>query len=223
MRVAVLIPVLDEEEALPRVLADLPRGLRVLACDNGSTDRSVAVAEAHGAEIVRWPQRGYGGAVLHGIRALATDPPDVVVVLDGDHSFYADDLPRLIGPIERGEADMVLGERLSLAEPGALTPQQVVGNRLANFLIWLDSGHRYLDQGPFRAIRYDRLVELGMSDLTWGWNVEMQMKALQHGLRVLEVPVRCRARIGRSKISGTVGGVLRAGAKITYACWKYRR
>ncbi len=222
MRVAVLIPVLNEEEALPLVLAALPRDVHVVVCDNGSTDRSPELAAGLGATVVSWPRRGYGGAVLAGIRALAEHPPDVVVVLDGDHSFDAADLPSLLGPIERGEADFVLGERLSLAEAGALTPQQRVGNRLANALIRANTGHAYRDQGPFRAIRYDRLLALGMSDLTWGWNVEMQMKAVHHGLRILEVPVRCRPRVGTSKISGTLSGVVRAGAKITYACWRYR-
>lgn len=222
MRVAVLIPVLNEEAALPQVLAGIPADCRVVVCDNGSTDRSPALAAEMGARVVHWPQRGYGGAVLAGIRSLAAQPPDVVVVLDGDHSFDLADLPALLGPIERGEADFVLGERVSLAEPGALTPQQRIGNRLANALIRANTGHAYRDQGPFRAIRYDRLLALGMSDLTWGWNVEMQMKAVHHGLRILEVPVRCRPRVGTSKISGTLVGVLRAGAKITYACWRYR-
>lgn len=222
MRTAILIPVLNEEAALPFVLSAIPRQHRVVVCDNGSTDRSVDLAIESGAEVVSWPTRGYGGAVLTGIQHLAANPPDCVVVLDGDHSFYLEDLPNLLRPIERDEADFVLGERLTLAERGALLPQQEFGNRLATGLMRLQTGHRYADMGPFRAIRYHSLLRLQMSDLTWGWNVEMQMRAVQHGLRILEVPVRCRPRIGTSKISGSVKGVARAGAKILWACWKYR-
>ena len=223
MRTAILIPCLNEQEALPRVLAEIPRGMRVVLCDNGSTDSSPEIARAAGAEVVRWERRGYGGAVLAGLRHLAADPPDCVVVLDGDHSFDLADLPALIDPIARGEAEFVLGERISLGEAGALTPQQVWGNRLACRLIRLRTGQRYLDMGPFRAIRYRSLVGLDMRDLTWGWNVEMQMKAARKGLRIREVHVRCRPRIGISKISGTLSGVVRAGGKIVWACWKYGR
>jgi glycosyltransferase involved in cell wall biosynthesis len=223
MRVAFLIPCLNEEEALPLVLAEIPSGMRVVLCDNGSTDRSAALAREAGADVVAWPSRGYGGAVLAGLKHLSTDPPQIVVVLDADHSFDLGDLPALLGPIERGEADFVLGERLTRGGPNALTPQQVWGNRLACRLMQLQTGHRYLDMGPFRAIRYESLVSLNMADLTWGWNVEMQMKAVRAGLRVLEVPVACRQRVGVSKISGTLSGVVRAGAKIVYACWKYRK
>lgn len=222
MITAILIPVLNEEKALPHVLSAIPKAHRVVVCDNGSTDESAAIARSTGADVVHWPQRGYGGAVLAGIQHLAGDPPDCVVVLDGDHSFDLGDLPALLGPIERDEADFVLGERISLGESGALLPQQAWGNRLATALMHLQTGFSYRDMGPFRAIRYRSLLELGMSDLTWGWNVEMQMRAVQKGLRIREVPVRCRPRIGVSKISGTVRGVVRAGAKITWACWKYR-
>lgn len=222
MRTAVLIPVLNEEQALPFVLSAIPREHRVVVCDNGSEDRSVDLALESGAEVVRWPTRGYGGAVLAGIQYLAANPPDCVVVLDGDHSFFLEDLPSLLRPIERNEADFVLGERITLAEQGALLPQQAFGNRLATRLMRLQTGHRYADMGPFRAIRYQSLLRLDMSDLTWGWNVEMQMRAVQRGLRIMEVPVRCRPRIGTSKISGTVSGVVRAGGKIVWACWKYR-
>jgi len=222
VRVAVLIPVLNEELALPRVLAELPAGLRVVVCDNGSTDASAALARAAGAEVVPWPKRGYGGAVQAGLRHLRADPPDAVVIMDGDHSADPDDLPALLGPIERGEADMVLGDRTERAARGSMPPQQVWGNVLATALIRLQTGHRYRDMGPFRAIRWGALERLDMEDPTWGWNVEMQLKALRHGVRVLEVPVRYRTRIGTSKISGTVSGVARAGAKILWACWRYR-
>ncbi len=222
MRVAVLIPVLDEELALPCVLASMPAGLRIVVCDNGSRDRSVAIARAAGAEVVTCSQRGYGGAVLAGVRHLAADPPDVVVVWDGDQSIDPDDLPALLAPIERGDADLVLGDRTRLAEPGALPPQQRWGNRWATMLLRLSTGLAFRDMGPFRAMRYDALTSLRMCDPTWGWNVEMHLKALGAGLRVVEVPVHCRVRVGQSKISGTLRGTLRAGARITWAFWRYR-
>ncbi|MSQ01104.1 MAG: glycosyltransferase family 2 protein [Myxococcales bacterium] len=222
VRVAVLIPVLDEELALPGVLAHMPPGVRVVVCDNGSRDTSAAIARAAGAEVVTWSPRGYGGAVLAGIRHLASDPPDVIVVWDGDQSVDPADLPTLLAPIERGEADLVLGDRTRLAERGALPPQQRWGNQWASMLLRLSTGHASRDMGPFRAIRYDALVSLAMGDPTWGWNVEMHLKALGAGLRVVEVPVHCRVRVGQSKISGTVRGTVRAGARITWAFWRYR-
>jgi len=223
MRVAILLPCRDEARALPAVLAGLrPGPHRVVLCDNGSIDGSAEIARSLGAEVAVEPARGYGGAVLAGIALLRADPPDVVVVMDADHSNYAEDLPALTGPIARDEADMVLGERLTLGDPAGLTAPQRVGNRLATATIRLQTGHRYVDMGPFRAIRWASLDALQMEDQTWGWNVEMQIKAVKLGLRVVEVPVRNRPRIGQSKISGTLSGVARAGAKIVYACWKYR-
>lgn len=221
MRVAFLLPCLDEAAALPLVLAELPAGARVVVCDNGSTDGSPALAAAAGATVVHEPARGYGGALLAGIAALRADPPEVVVILDADHSVYLDDLPALLAPLVAGEADLVVGDRTARAEPGSLTPPQRFGNALATRLIRWTTGHTWRDMGPFRAIRWDALERLEMEDRTWGWNVEMQMKAVQRGLRVREVPVGYRARVGQSKISGTVKGVARAGAKILYACWKY--
>lgn len=221
MRVAVLIPVLDEAEALPRVLDELPPGLRVIVCDNGSTDGSPDVARAHGAEVVSEPARGYGAAVQAGIARLKADPPHVVVILDGDHSCYAEDLEALLAPLRENRADLVIGERLTRGEPDSLTPPQRAGNVVATRLIALRTGHRYRDMGPFRAIRWGALLDLGLEDRTWGWNVEMQLKAALLGLRVLEVPVGYRPRIGTSKISGTVRGVARAGARILWACWHY--
>lgn len=227
MRVAVLMPCLDEADALPAVIADLKHdpSLRLIVIDNGSTDQSVAIARALGCEVLVEPLRGYGGAVLRGMSHLAAlsadDQPDIVVVLDADHSSFASDLPALTGPIVRDEADFVLGERLTRGDAAALTPPQRFGNLLATQLIYRSTRHRYQDMGPFRAIRWSSLQALQMEDRTWGWNVEMQLKAIKYGLRVLEVPVGNRPRIGQSKISGTVQGVVRAGAKILYACWRY--
>lgn len=222
-RVVVVIPALNEERSLPLVLAELPPVGAVVVADNGSTDRTAEVARAAGARVVSAPRRGYGTACLAGIAAARALDPEVLVILDGDHSDYPEELPALVDPILDDRADLVLGDRTRWAEPGALTPQQVWGNRLATALIARRCGHRYRDMGPFRAIRFSSLLALEMEDPTWGWNVEMQMKAVQQGLRVVELPVRYRPRIGHSKISGTVPGVLRAGAKILWAVHRYDR
>jgi len=229
MRVAVIIPALDEEASLPLVLRDLsavPRdGFtldRVVVVDNGSRDRTADLARDGGATVVAEPRRGYGSACLKGFAALAPDPPDVVVILDADYSDRPRELPRLLAPILADRADLVMGERVTRAERGSLLPQQRWGNALATHLIARVGGHRYADMGPFRAIRWTSLETLEMEDPTWGWNVEMQLKALQRGLRVLEVPVSYRPRVGRSKISGTVRGTVKAGTRILWAVWHYR-
>ena len=228
MNTAVVIPALNEEGPLPLVLQDLTPLLvsgalqRVIVVDNGSTDNTSQVAQAGGAQVVSQPQRGYGSACLAGFAHLALDPPDVVVILDADHSDYVEDLALLLEPIQSGQADMVLGERTTLAERGALLPNQVFGNKLATALIRVHTGHKYADMGPFRAIRWTSLMALEMEDPAFGWNVEMQMKAIQRGLRVREVAVRYRTRVGTSKISGTVKGTVTAGMGILRATWRYR-
>lgn len=196
---------------------------RVVVCDNGSTDRSLAAAAGRErVEVVHEGRRGYGSACLAGLAHLRrTGPPEVVVFLDGDFSDHPDELPSLLAPIERGEADLVLGSRrLGQAEPGALLPQARFGNTLATFLIRLLTGHRYTDLGPFRALRWEALERLDMRDRDYGWTCEMQMKAIGAGLRVVEVPVSYRRRVGVSKIAGTFTGTVRAGAKILM--WVFR-
>ena len=228
MNIAVVIPALNEEGPLPLVLQDLAPLLasgalqRVIVVDNGSTDDTAQLAREGGAELVPQPKRGYGSACLAGFAHLAQDPPDVVVILDADHSDYVDDLTLLVEPISRGQADMVLGERTTLAERGALLPNQVFGNKLATALIRLHTGHKYRDMGPFRAIRWSSLMAMEMEDPAFGWNVEMQMKAIQRGLVVREIPVRYRPRVGTSKISGTLTGTVKAGLGILRATWRYR-
>ncbi len=229
MRVAVIIPALDEEASLPLVLGDLfavPQAgftlTEVVVADNGSRDQTAQRAREGGATVVHQPRRGYGSACLAGLAHLREAPPDIVVILDADYSDHPEELPRLLGPVLADEADLVMGERVSRAEPGALLPQQRWGNALATLLIAKVGGHRYSDMGPFRAVRWTALERLAMEDPTWGWNVEMQLKALQRGLRVLEVPVTYRPRVGRSKISGTVRGTVKAGSRILWAVWHYR-
>ncbi|MGQ0721206.1 MAG: glycosyltransferase family 2 protein [Candidatus Eiseniibacteriota bacterium] len=214
-RISVVIPALNEEASLPLVLAAIPPGIvsEIVVADNGSTDGTARVAREHGARVVHAPVRGDGSACLAGIAAL--DAPDVVAFLDADFSDHPEELPRVLSPILEGRADLVIGSRmLGLREPGAMLPQALLGNRLATFLIRLFWGVRFTDLGPFRAIRADALRDLAMADRDFGWTVEMQVRAARRGLRCVEVPVSYRRRVGRSKITGTIRGTLRASHKI---------
>jgi rSAM/selenodomain-associated transferase 1 len=216
LRVGVVIPAWNEERAIGSVLRAIPPWVtEVVVADNGSTDRTAAVARAHGATVVSQPERGYGAACLAGIGAL--NRPDIVVFLDADFSDDPEEMNRLVEPIARDEADFVIGSRvLGEPQPGALSPQQRFGNALACGLIRLLHGARFTDLGPFRAIGFDALQRLEMDDRNFGWTVQMQVRAARRGLRTMEVPVRYRPRVGVSKISGTVRGVVLAGAKILH-------
>jgi len=221
-RISVIIPAFNEEASIGLVLDALPRDRlhEVIVVDNGSTDQTAQVAGSHGARVVSERRRGYGRACLSGIAAL--DRPDIVVFLDGDFSDYPEEIDLLLAPILSGEKDFVLGSRMILRKSRrALLPQARYGNRLAVFLIRLFFGHAYTDLGPFRAIRGESLRALGMQDTNFGWTVEMQIKALRQGLRIAEIPVRYRERVGVSKITGTVSGTFKAGGKIIYTIFKY--
>lgn len=213
-RIGVVIPARDEEDAIGQVVAAIPAWVdAIIVADNGSTDQTARVAAAAGARVITEPEPGYGAACLAGIGALPT--VDIVVFVDGDNSDYPEDMAGLVDPIVADRADLVIGSRfLGKAQPGALTPQQRYGNGLATALIRMIWGARYTDLGPFRAIRREALDRLAMADRTYGWTVEMQVKAAEQRLRHIEVPVRYRRRIGVSKISGTVKGTVFAGSKI---------
>lgn len=221
-KVSVIIPAFNEESSIGLVLNDLPKDSlhEIIVVDNGSTDDTANVASESGARVVEENQKGYGSACLRGIAELTQ--PDIVVFLDGDFSDYPEEITKLIQPILDGEKDFVVGSRMILPESrSALLPQARYGNWLAVFLIRIFFKHRYTDLGPFRAIRNDSLNSIGMQDQNFGWTVEMQIKAVQNGLRICEIPVRYRERVGVSKITGTVSGTLKAGTKIIYTIFKY--
>lgn len=222
MKVSVIIPVLNEEASIANVLQAIPGDLanEIIVVDNGSTDRTAEIASSLGARVLSETRRGYGHACLKGI--AGADSPDIVVFLDGDYSDYPEEMVSLVDPIREGAADLVIGSRTTGRQEKDAHPAHArFGNWLAGTLIHFFHGFRYTDLGPFRAIRYSALQELGMVDRTFGWTVEMQIKAIRKGLRVREVPVSYRKRIGKSKISGTLVGSLKAGTKIIWTILKY--
>ena len=220
MKISVIIPVLNEEGAIASVINDIPKTLvqEIIVVDNGCTDRTVEIAKEHGARIVTELRRGYGSACLAGIAAVQS--PDVVVFLDGDYSDDPTEMTALVQPIRDGQAEFVIGTRRP-SEKGALLPQARFGNKLATYLMRIFFGAKYTDLGPFRAIRYDKLKALNMQDKNFGWTIEMQLKAVKMGMKVCEVPVSYRKRIGTSKISGTFIGSIRAGSKILTSLFRY--
>ena len=220
MNVSVIIPVLNEEDAISSVINDIPKTLiqEIIVVDNGCTDRTVQIAREYGARIVSEPRRGYGSACLAGIAAVQS--PDVIVFLDGDYSDDPTEMHALVQPIRDGQAEFVIGTRRPI-EKGALLPQARFGNKLATNLMRIFFGAKYTDLGPFRAIRYDKLKALNMQDQNFGWTIEMQLKAVKMGMKVCEVPVSYRKRIGTSKISGTFVGSIRAGTKILTSLFRY--
>lgn len=219
--VVVIIPAVDEEEAIGRVVRDVPAfASEVIVVDNGSRDATAAVARAAGARVVVEPRRGYGQACLAGIRAAGA--ADVLAFLDGDYSDYPEQLAEVVAPLLSGEADLVIGSRRrGRRAKGAHPWHAVMGTRLCVALMNLLIGTAATDLGPFRAITAAALRRLDMRDRSFGWTVEMQVKARRRGLRVREVPVDYRPRLGRSKISGTLAGSLRAGTRILGTIARY--
>lgn len=226
-RISVIIPAYNEEKSIAHVISDIPADLvqEVIVVNNNSSDNTPEVARAAGATVLHESRPGYGNACLKGIAYLAARPadeqPDIIVFLDGDYSDYPGELPQVVQPILEGKADLVIGSRvLGKREAGALMPQQIFGNWLATTLLrWL-YGVRYTDLGPFRAIRFSTLQQLGMRDRNYGWTVEMQARAARQKIRYAEVPVNYRRRIGVSKVSGTVKGSVLAGYKIILTIFK---
>jgi len=221
--VVAIIPARNEEGAIGKVVAALPRDLvrRVIVVDNGSTDRTADVARAAGATVVPLTQPGYGRACATGVAAAGD--AEIILFLDGDYSDFPEEAPLLLAPILANEADLVIGSRLrGRREPGALPPHQLFGNWLVSGLMRLLYGVQVTDLGPFRAIRAELLASLAMEQMTYGWPSEMMVKSARRGARIAEVPVSYRKRIGRSKISGTVRGTILAtyyifGVTLRYA------
>ncbi len=221
----VIIPVYNEADSIAYVIRDIPKDLvrHIIVCNNNSTDDTPDIARRSGAIVVDAPARGYGNACLKGIAYIAGQniKPDIVVFLDGDYSDYPGQLPEVVAPIILENFDMVIGSRaLGKMEQGSMMPQQIFGNWLATRLIKIFFGYTFTDLGPFRAIRYDRLLELQMTDKTYGWTVEMQVKAAKKGFRCKEVAVDYKKRIGESKVSGTIKGTILAGYKILWTIFK---
>jgi glycosyltransferase involved in cell wall biosynthesis len=221
----VIIPALNEEEAIGKVIEDIPADIvaEIIVVDNGSLDDTIKVAEVAGATVLTEPLRGYGAACLKGIdyvKELAADT-EIIVFLDADYSDYPEEMKAVIEPILTENVDMVIGSRaLGEREKGSLTPVQAFGNWLSTKLLGLIYNARFTDLGPFRAIKFDKLLALDMQDKNYGWTVEMQVKAAKQQLKFTEVPVKYRNRIGKSKVSGTVKGSILAGHKILYTIFK---
>ena len=214
MRVVVIIPAYNEESAIAKVVGDIPGDVadEIVVVDNASDDATAHVARAAGATVLEESSRGYGFACLRGIEHARRRQAETVVFLDGDYSDFPEQMRRLVAPIRNGESDLVVGSRTrGSKQRGALLPQARAGNWLACTLMQAIWGVRYSDLGPFRAVRLAALLRLRMENATFGWTIEMQIKAHLAGLRIAEVPVSYRRRIGTSKITGTVSGTLRAG------------
>ncbi|MCO6164430.1 glycosyltransferase family 2 protein [Flavobacterium sp. NRK F7] len=223
--VKVIIPAYNEEKAIVNVIHEIPNLVsEIIVVDNNSSDATSAVSKAAGATVLFESRKGYGYACLKGMEYIEKQnvKPDIIVFLDGDYSDYPEELLKIIDPIWHHNYDMVIGSRVkALREKGAMTPQQIFGNALATFLMKLFFNSKFTDLGPFRAIKYEKLIALQMEDKTYGWTVEMQLKALKQKLSYIEIPVRYKNRIGVSKVSGTVKGTIMAGVKIIGWILKY--
>lgn len=228
MRILVVIPAFNEADSIGKVVSALPKDLvsEIIVVNNNSTDATVENARNAGATVLTENQRGYGFACLCGIEYAKSQNTDILVFLDGDFSDYPEEITQLVQPILEDRADFVLGSRmmgrrLGMTEKGALLPQAIFGNWLASFLMKLIWRANFTDLGPFRAIRFKDLLTLNMQDQTYGWTIEMQIKAVKAGLRIQEMPVSYRQRIGVSKITGTISGTFKASYKILWTIAKY--
>lgn len=223
--IKVIIPAVNEGDSIGKVVSGLPKSVaEIVVVNNGSTDDTVENAQKAGATVLTENQRGYGFACLKGMDYIdkQSKAPDIIVFIDGDYSDYPEELDKIVAPILNQNMDFVIGARKKeLREAGSMTFPQIFGNELATFLMRLFFRAKFTDLGPFRAIKYDKLKELEMQDKTYGWTVEMQLKALRKKLAYTEVPVRYKKRIGVSKVSGTVKGAIFAGIKILGWIFKY--
>lgn len=226
-KIKVIIPAFNEENSIAKVINDIPSSVdEVIVISNNSTDHTEKNAAKSGATVLREPKKGYGYACLKGMEYIASQEisqlPDIIVFLDGDYSDYPEQLTELVAPIINDNIDFVIGSRVKkFREAGSMTPQQVFGNWLATFLMTIFFGAKYTDLGPFRAIKYEKLLELEMEDKTYGWTVEMQLKAIKKKYSYTEIPMKYRNRIGVSKVSGTLKGTIFAGMKILGWIFKY--
>ncbi|GAB5398893.1 MAG: glycosyltransferase family 2 protein [Aureisphaera sp.] len=221
----VIIPAYNEEGSIGKVIGDIPNTVsEIIVVSNNSSDNTEVIAQNAGATVLKEERRGYGYACLKGMEyvALQEVKPDIIVFLDGDYSDYPEQLTEIVKPIIEEDMDMVIGARVkSLRESGSMTIPQLFGNWLATSLMRIFFRSKFTDLGPFRAIKYDKLLSLNMEDKTYGWTVEMQLKALKRKFSYVEVPVKYRNRIGVSKVSGTVKGAIFAGVKILGWIFKY--
>ena len=222
----VIIPAFNEQNGLGKVLDDIPKDLvkEIIVVDNASTDNTAQTAIGHGATLLKESRKGYGNACLKAMDYIVSlnKPTDIVVFLDADYSDYPQEMNQLIKPIVENDYDLVIGSRtMGIREKGAMTPHQVFGNWLATKLMMVFYHIKFTDLGPFRAIKFDKLMQLSMQDKNYGWTVEMQVKAAKHKLRCVEVPANYRKRIGFSKVSGTLKGTILAGYKIIWTIFKY--
>ncbi len=224
-QIKVIIPAYNEQDSITNVINDIPDIVdEIIVVSNNSTDNTEQNAKQAEATVLTENQKGYGYACLKGMEYVANQKskPEIVVFLDGDYSDYPEELTKIVEPIIKDDIDFVIGSRVKrLREQGSMTPQQVFGNWLATILMKLMFDAKFSDLGPFRAIKYDKLLELNMEDKTYGWTVEMQLKALKQKLNYIEVPVKYRNRIGVSKVSGTLKGTIFAGVKILGWIFKY--
>lgn len=223
--IKVIIPAYNEQDSIANVINDIPSIVdEVIVVSNNSTDNTEENAKNAGATVLTENRKGYGYACLKGMDYVSKQEtkPSIIVFLDGDYSDYPEQLTEIVNPIINDNLDFVIGARVKrLREQGSMTPQQIFGNWLATFLMKLFFGAKFTDLGPFRAIKYDKLLALNMEDKTYGWTVEMQLKALKQKLSYTEIPVKYRNRIGVSKVSGTVKGSILAGVKILGWIFKY--